>query len=152
MIYCLLDGKTTIELPHLEAALAFWDYCEQSAKLIFHGKSQDTIARTILDALQGGQKTGTEIHRLFSSHINKERLEQALSELLASGRIFKDTKKTGGRPVTTYGIKKTPGVKSVLSVKSPESRPAEELSTLFTLNTQGIEKNNDPCSDEWEEI
>lgn len=105
MVYCLLDGKTTIELPHLESALAFWDYCEQSANFIFHGKSQDTVARKMLDALQEGPKTGTEINRLFASHVSRARLETALSELLVSGCLSKEEKKTSGRSTNIYKIK-----------------------------------------------
>ena len=32
MLYALLDGEKAIDRPHVEAALALWTYCEQSAR------------------------------------------------------------------------------------------------------------------------
>ena len=40
MIYAVLDGSTTIEVPHLRAGLAVWQYAEASARLIF---SEDEV-------------------------------------------------------------------------------------------------------------
>ena len=34
-IYCVLDGQNAIELDHLKAALALWQYAESSTRLIF---------------------------------------------------------------------------------------------------------------------
>ena len=31
VVYAALDGSSTIKVPHLEAALAVWNYCEASA-------------------------------------------------------------------------------------------------------------------------
>jgi Protein of unknown function (DUF3987) len=35
LIYCLLDGKDQIDVEHLRAAIAVWEYCETSAARIF---------------------------------------------------------------------------------------------------------------------
>jgi len=140
MIYCLLDGSDTITLDHLEAALAFWSYCEQSARFIFHGRQRDQVAQRILDALVNGPMTSTEIHRLFDSHVSRERIETSLSELSAAGRVVHEKIKTKGRPVTLWKLH-TPCVKSVKSVKRSSTDEESELNTLNTLNTQGINKN-----------
>ncbi|MCP3889236.1 MAG: hypothetical protein GY702_10235 [Desulfobulbaceae bacterium] len=140
MIYSLIDKSHTIRLEHLEAALAFWQYCEDSAKYIFHNRQTDTVAQKIIDSLQSEPLTGTEIHRLFSSHVTKERLESALSELTASNRISSKKKQTGGRPVKTYFLN-TASVLSVESIITHEPSPAKTVNTLNTLNTPNDFKN-----------
>jgi len=139
MIYCLLDGMDTIGLDHLEAAIAFWSYCEQSARYIFNGRQADNTAQRILDALENGPMTGTDIHRLFDSHVSKGKIESVLSELSAADRIEHEKIPTKGRPVTEWKLK-TPRVKSVKSVKSQADDQGNELNTLNTLNTQEEKK------------
>lgn len=97
MIYCLLDGMTTIGIEHLEASLALWQYCEQSARYIFHGRQTDGIAEKILSALQQGPMTGTELYRLFENNISKKRLEDCLSQLKASHQIEDEKVQASGK-------------------------------------------------------
>jgi Protein of unknown function (DUF3987) len=52
LIYALLDGAGKIDLPHLEAALAVWEYCELSAVHIFGDAIGDPVADDILRALR----------------------------------------------------------------------------------------------------
>ena len=107
MIYCLLDSLTTISILHLEAALAFWNYCEQSARYIFHGRQADQVAQRILDELKSGPMDGMALHRLFSNNVKKQRIEAALSELKAANMIESEIIQTGkpGRPTTLLKIK-----------------------------------------------
>lgn len=108
MLYCLLDGMTTIRLEHLEAALALWRYCEASARYIFHGRQTDGVAEKILAALTERPMTGTEIFGIFANNIKKEQLETALSRLKASGLIIDEKSSSAGkgrRPVL-WKIKK----------------------------------------------
>jgi hypothetical protein len=56
LIYALLDGKPEIELVHLKAAIAVWDFCDESARQTFGDSLGDPIADTILVALR---KAGT---------------------------------------------------------------------------------------------
>jgi hypothetical protein len=56
LIYALLDCKAQIDLPHLEAATALWEYCEASAARIFGNIVGDPIADTILAALKEADK------------------------------------------------------------------------------------------------
>lgn len=135
MIYCLLDGDDTISLDHLDAALAFWSYCEQSARYIFHGRQADQTAQRILDALQAGPVTATELHKLFGNHLSKERLETVLAELMAAGRIEKDIVKGPGRPATTWKIQ-TPCEKSEISEIS--TTDTQDLNSHNPHNSQGI--------------
>jgi len=126
MIYCLLDGETEITLDHLEAGVAFWGYCRQSAKYIFHGRQTDTTAQTILEALKKGPLSGTKIHELFNNHVTKERLEIALSELIASNQVILEKRKNlKGAPTKLYRFLNIPC----------------ELSEIGELNTHTIESD-----------
>lgn len=87
MVYCLLDGKQSIKPPHLDAAMAVWDYCEKSAGFIFHGRMTDRVAQRILEALTERTMTGSEISRIFSGHVKAERIQGALVELSAAGLV-----------------------------------------------------------------
>lgn len=45
LIYALLDGKTEIDLVHLKAAIAVWEFCEESARQI-SGTALATLSPT----------------------------------------------------------------------------------------------------------
>ncbi len=51
-LYALLDNSDVIRLEHLEAALAVWQYCEDSAKHIFGMALGDKVADEILAKLE----------------------------------------------------------------------------------------------------
>src|SRR5262249_43577807 len=88
VIYAALDNKTQIDIPHLEAALAVWDYCEQSATQIFGDLVGDDVADTILQALRVASPNGitrTEISALFSRHVSSSRLSLSLALLRRLG-------------------------------------------------------------------
>jgi hypothetical protein len=108
LIYTVLDNSTAIGLPHLRAALAVWDYCEESASQIFAGVLGDPIADAILVALLQAGKTGmtrTEIRDLFGRNCSGERLGTALALLRNQGRArMVETSTTGGRPAETWVI------------------------------------------------
>ena len=50
-IYAALDTSSVVGLPHLQAALAVWDYCSTSASHLFGESTGDAIADRILEAL-----------------------------------------------------------------------------------------------------
>jgi len=135
MIYCLLDGMDTIGHDHLEAAVAFWYYCEQSALYIFNGRQADHTAQRILDALGNGPMTGTDIHRLFDNHVSKGKIESVLSELFAADRVEYEKIKTKGRPATVWKLKIS-REKSEKSVKSQTDDQKTELNSLNSHSTQ----------------
>jgi len=142
MIYCLLDGQKEISLEHLEAAMAFWSYCEQSARFIFHGRQADQTAQIILEAIKERDLTGSEVYALFNNHISKGRIETAISGLVASGQIVQEKSKTGGRPTIICRFQKTPREKRELSEISPVKSESREVSSLNSLNSQGSCENS----------
>ncbi len=99
--YALLDGSPVIEIPHLEAALAVWRYCEASALYLFGDKSGDDIADRLLLAVRAAGEAGlttTEQNRLFSGHATTRQLDVTRQLLQERGLIVTEQQATKGRP------------------------------------------------------
>lgn len=97
MIYALLDASSMVRDDHLQAALALWAYCKESAEYIFSGRGEDGMSQRILDALQDGPLYLSDIYQLFSNHATRKQVRNALSELVASGKIVVEDEPTTGR-------------------------------------------------------
>ena len=69
LVYALLEGVDQIDVPHLKAALAVWEYCEASAAYIFGNALGDPVADEICTALQhaGDGMSRTAIRDLFGA-------------------------------------------------------------------------------------
>jgi len=108
-LYATINGCRSIEAEHLEAALAVWEYTEDSARYIFGDATGDVVADQILEALRSAVPDGmsrTEISHLFKRHKSAERIGQALTLLLKTGRAHrKQDKDTGGRPSERWFVK-----------------------------------------------
>jgi hypothetical protein len=104
-IYAAMNESASIEREHLEAALAVWDYAEESARYIFGDATGDPVADAILQALRNAGDSGltrTEIRDLFKRHQGADRINAALGELLRLGRVRRETEQTGGRPTERW--------------------------------------------------
>ena len=98
LLYALLDGAPVIRSEHLVAALALWDYCAASARLVFGDALGDPVADRILAALRGGGSLDrTQIAELFGRHAKGARLDRALAALLAAGKARTWKEGTAGR-------------------------------------------------------
>lgn len=99
MIYALLSCSDTIKTQHLKAALALWNYCEQSAAFIFGGSLGHPVADKILRELHSNQKglTRDEIRKILQHNYHKNEIEQALGLLARSGLARCRHEHTGGR-------------------------------------------------------
>ena len=68
-IYAALDRTPLIDACHVEAALAVWDYCLASARLLFDTAPIDPTARRISEALdlapEGAAEPGTNTQISF---------------------------------------------------------------------------------------
>ena len=85
MIYALLDGQAIIGVDHLNAALAVWAYCDESARIIF-GQDQadggDALEQELLKLIRqtpGINRRG--LHQALGGHIGGAVLVQALAKL-----------------------------------------------------------------------
>lgn len=102
-LYCLLDRQCQIDTPHLHAALALWQYAEDSTAFLFGQSTGDTDADNILAALrQAESMTDTEISQLFGNNRLRTRLDHAKEILRRAGLATHDLRKTGGRPVRVW--------------------------------------------------
>jgi len=113
LLYALWDdppgaeGPTAlIGLRHLEAALAVWKFCDQSARYLFGEALGDPVADTILHALKlAGVKglTRTEMCNLFSRNVPAGEIARALDELSRLGLAEPNkSSKDRGRPPETW--------------------------------------------------
>ncbi len=64
-LYALLDCSSVIRREHLEAALALWQYCEDSARYIFGTATGDRVADKIYAALLDAKEKGLSRAELF---------------------------------------------------------------------------------------
>ncbi len=108
-LYALLDCSDIIRLEHLEAALAVWQYCEDSAKYIFGMSSGDKVADEIFTALKSSEAglSKTEISNHFNRNRTAKEIEAALQTLLELERIEKAEEKTQGRTKEIFRISAT---------------------------------------------
>lgn len=101
-LYALLDESRMIRPAHHHAALALWNYCEQSARWIFGTFTGDKNADKILSALQRVGSVGltrTEIsEQVFNRNLKSEKLSIALRLLYDRGRAISKQEGTAGAP------------------------------------------------------
>jgi hypothetical protein len=119
LIYALLDGADEIGLPHLEAAVAVWEYCEASAIHIFGRTLGDPVADEILRALQLAGASGmtrTAIRDLFRRNKSSDRINIALQLLQTGGRDPRPAPPTAGR--SRSGLQARREVWATISISS----------------------------------
>lgn len=81
LLYALLDSSRVIRKEHLRAALAFWDYCEESVRYVF-GDAADPDYSKILRKLEDGPLTTGEIRRIvFGDHKSSEWVAEKMAAL-----------------------------------------------------------------------
>jgi len=101
LLYALINRKDDIEVDHLRAALAVWEYAEASAVRIFGDALGDPVADDIYRALKHAGDNGisrTAIRDLFGRHQLASRIAAALALLATNGRARCKPTDTGGRP------------------------------------------------------
>jgi hypothetical protein len=103
-IYAALDSTPVIALPHLQAALAVWDYCYDSAALLFGWSTGDPIADRIREAVEAAPDglSKHQVRRLFHGHLESELIDAALEKLRALGAITDHSQHTAGRSSTLW--------------------------------------------------
>jgi uncharacterized protein DUF3987 len=103
-IYALLDRSALIERVHLEAALALWQYAEDSARYIFGEALGHPVADRILQALRNEPNglTRSQISDLFGRHASASEIDSALRFLVEHGLATSTSEGSGGRPIERW--------------------------------------------------
>jgi len=102
-LYAALDCSPFIMLVHLQAALALWAYCEESARQIFGCEERlDRLTQAILERLQAAGDRGlsrTQISYAIGRHHSSQRIMESLAHLRDVGKARFEERSTTGRPV-----------------------------------------------------
>jgi hypothetical protein len=105
-LFALLDGSAEVGPPHLMAALALWEYCEDSARYVFGNRLGNPDAEKLLAALKDKPEGLTQrdiMVDVFKRNKTTAAVAAMLSELLTCGLIHrKSDNQTGGRPAKRW--------------------------------------------------
>jgi len=106
-VYALLDLSDQIQPDHLRAAIALWDYNEDSIKYIFQNKIGDQLAEKILQLLENNPQglSRTEISNLLHGNYLSDQLSDALSLLESIEIVYKEVIEPNGRTKEIWKIK-----------------------------------------------
>jgi hypothetical protein len=104
-MYAVLDCSSVVQLAHLKAALALWQYCEDSARYIFGDAVGDRLSDEILAALRECAEVGmtrTQLRDLFKRNVDADRMVGALRCLAENGLAYSRKEASEGRPIERW--------------------------------------------------
>ena len=95
-----MDEKNTIGVEYLKAALAVWDYADETAKYVFGSATGDPARDSIVAALKGSDRglTRTNISALLGRHVKADHIDRVLADLSSSRLAYCESVETEGRP------------------------------------------------------
>lgn len=104
LTYALLDGAAEVDLPHLAAAEALWNYAERSAIHVFGASSGNRHADQLLALLETGPVEWTAARNELGIRQSAD-LQEAVDVLSAAGLVTLRSipRKGGGRPIRVIG-------------------------------------------------
>jgi hypothetical protein len=98
MLYTVLDNSALMQPKHLNAAIAFWQYCVRSAQWIFGEKTGNKAADKIYWALQREPNGMTRFQLqtdVFNNHCPKITLDAAFTVLIVSALLTASGRRRG---------------------------------------------------------
>jgi hypothetical protein len=129
LAFALLDRAECIDVPHLHAAEAVWNYCHASAQYVFGESLGDPSAQRRLDAARDVYPEG--LNGIDQDRATNGRRTSAIRDLLVSQGLLRVDKMPGaGRPTVIAYAVPTPADKA-------DKLPALELNPL---NPQGLDQ------------
>jgi hypothetical protein len=104
VIYAVLDRSPVVRPEHLAAALAVWEYADESVRCIFGDTTGNPLADDILALLRNAPSgmTRTEVREMAGKNLPADRIAQALGVLLGLNLARFERRETGGRPVELW--------------------------------------------------
>jgi hypothetical protein len=98
-LFALLAQKTAVDVPHLMAALAWWDYVVASVGIVFADRTGNAEADRIkVEMLPGQRLSLTDIRKeIFANHVSAGRLRDGLDLLERLGAVAVRPEETDGR-------------------------------------------------------
>jgi Domain of unknown function (DUF3854) len=110
LIYYLLDPPSTgvsqgIQPVHLDAAMAVWNYCEESVQMLFKTRSGTMLGDKVLALLADGPMTKDKMNDHLSPK-QKGEINTVLASLEVAGQVVREVEqKTGpGRRAVYYRL------------------------------------------------
>jgi hypothetical protein len=104
-LYALLDQSPIVQVSHLHAALALWQYAEASAAYIFGDALGDALADEILHMLRAVVPDGmtrTDMYNAFGRNKKSTTIQQALAGLWRHQLVTYTKEATEGRPIERW--------------------------------------------------
>lgn len=105
-LYAVADRSEHLKAEHLKAALAVWDYCQDSARCVFGDRTGNATADKVLAALRQSAPAGltrSEIREgVLGRNVSSKEIADALGSLDHSGLARHEKTPTSGRPVETW--------------------------------------------------
>jgi hypothetical protein len=104
LVYALLDRAQRIDVVHINAGLALWNFSAASVRHIFGDIIGNPVADTILRALRAAGTDGlsrTDLINLFGRNLSVNQIDAALVALLSAGKVRRSSIKKAagaGRP------------------------------------------------------
>jgi hypothetical protein len=90
LIYALLDRDLFVRREHLESALAVWEYCDATAKVLFGDGYADRTMQKLLDGIRaepGGLSRNDINRKIFGGHLGKDELSELLELARNNGHL-----------------------------------------------------------------
>ncbi|HKE76661.1 MAG TPA: DUF3987 domain-containing protein [Acidimicrobiales bacterium] len=108
LLYALLDASPTIDAAHVEAAWAFWRYCDASAAYIFGDATGDPAVDRLITAVRRAGARGLDGAAL-DALLGGKKVPLLRQRAESYGQVVTVAKETGGRPrLVTYHIDHAP--------------------------------------------
>ncbi|HEY6769566.1 MAG TPA: DUF3987 domain-containing protein [Candidatus Sulfotelmatobacter sp.] len=104
MIYALMERCPEVKTRHLEAGLAVWKYCNDSAHFIFADRLEISFDNRLLSILRDSHRslTRTEISSALGRHTSSDMISRTLHDLRAKGLVQSKQRKTEGRSAEVW--------------------------------------------------
>lgn len=144
LIYALLDRAPQIDVAHLQAALAVWEFCDRSTRFIFGESLGDRVADRILDELRCAGSRGLTrngLREVFNRNLPASKIEAALV-LLHRQKLAhwsKEPRPGGGRPAIVW--RATPYAKNAINAETP---PTAGVTAFSAFIASGVRQSDVP--------